>query len=79
LPDKPVLKSIMKKYKYQVVKPVEEIDGEPHYNMASSLASADPFRYARLKRMARQGDKEALKELKKMENTKMIRIIEVDE
>jgi len=62
---------------FKKVEPYEiNENGEKVFNIGADLASADPFVYGRLMRKAREGDEEAKKKMKEMENTDMYYVVE---
>ncbi len=66
----------MKKYKLEEIPAVEK-DGT--LNIGCTLANDSWLLAARLKRRAEQGDKEAEKELERMQNTRMVRYVPVED
>lgn len=66
--------------KFKPVKAVEkDKNGNLVLNLASNAANDDWIRAARLARRAEAGDEEAAKELKCLQETPMMQIIEDDE
>jgi len=66
--------------KFKPVKAIEkDKNGNLVFNLAADAANADWIRAARLARRAEAGDEEAAKELKRLQETPMVQIIEDDE
>jgi len=61
--------------KIKPIKPIEKDEnGELVFNICCDEANSDWIRAARLAKAAKEGDKEAAKKLKKMENTSMYEV-----
>jgi len=66
--------------KFKPVKAIEkDKNGNLVFNLAADAANADWIRAARLAHRAEAGDEEAAKELKRLQETPMVQIIEDDE
>ena len=63
------------KYKLEEIPIEETVSGETVYNIAAEATNVEGFLYGRLVRKAKEGDKEALRQLKELEQSKVYRVV----